>query len=440
MIRERTEYGVRQRRIGPVVSHLGPVLYMAAFIWRRLLFRTTFIAISGSLGKTTCKECLGTILGSRFPTYRSYRNQNARILLVLNMLRVRPWHRFAVMEVAIGVPDSARDAGRLVRPDVLVMLNVKKIHTKAFKDPEKYAVEKALLLKSLRPGGLAILNGEDPRVAAMADPDKYRVSFFGTSPDFDLWADQISSKWPGRLEFQGHHRTGSVRVRTQLVGTHWLPSCLAALSAALACGVNLETAAEALLRVEPFPGRMQPVRLPEGPIILRDDYNASVDVIPGVFKVLEEAVAGRRVLVITDVSDTGQNRQKRLRHLVSEASRSTDSLVIIGQYSAWGKRRAVDAGMSPDQVHAFDTQQEAAEFLRTELKPADLVMLKGRTTDHITRIFFALLGPVGCWKPHCPKSKLCDICWELGSTPGVLGKAEVVKPRALDKATVAGPP
>jgi UDP-N-acetylmuramoyl-tripeptide--D-alanyl-D-alanine ligase len=72
--------------------------------------------------------------------------------------------------------------------------------------------------------------------------------------------------------------------------------------------------------------------------------------------------------------------------------------------------------------------RSAAEFLRTELRHGDLMLLKGRTTDHAARIFFAQLGQVGCWKTDCDKRMLCDTCWELGMTRDDMSRATLVRP------------
>lgn len=425
MRRTRAELWVRQELLGPVVRFLSPLLYVVAFLWRRLLFRTCFIAITGSLGKTTTKEVLAAILASRARTFKSYRNQNAGFMVSLNILRVRPWHRFAVLEVAAAEPHSMRRPARLVKPDVALILSVLRTHTGAFRDLDEHAAEKALLLESLRPGGLAVLNGDDPRVAKMADRSRFRVCLVGTSPAFDFCADEISSCWPDRLRLRAHHGQDSCAIETQLIGTHWTPAVLAALAAAQSLGVSLPEAAQALRRVEPFAARLQPVKLPSGAIMIRDDYNASIDTIEVSLRILEEAGAQRRVLVITDFSDFGKNRKQRLKFLGAWAGGRVGLLALIGENHDYGRRRAIEAGMAPEAAHGFAALEEAAAFLKKELRPGDLVLLKGRTTDHAARVFFAQIGRVSCWKDYCPKTMLCDICWELGIRRDELRQASV---------------
>ena len=380
------------------------------------MFRTTFIAITGSLGKTTAKECLSAILSSHFSTVKTLLNQNDIYGLPRNILRVRPWHRFAVLELGIGKPDHMKTLAPIILPDVAIILNIKRTHTTAFRDLDEHAYAKSLLLDKLRPGGVAVLNGDDPRVTAMADHERFKVRFFGTSSSFNLWANQVTGRWPERLKFYVHSNNETHDVETQLVGTHWLPSVLSALTTATFFNVSLKECITGLNNVEPFPGRLQPVRLPMGAIILRDDYIANIDVLEASLRVLKDASASRRLLVMSDFSDFGKNRRNRLRYLGQQAVRVADVFVIIGESSAYGRRRAIEEGMGTENVHAFKFPEQAVEFLRAELKQGDLMMLKGRTTDHIARIFFALLGNIKCWKRKCSKTVLCDHCPELGAS------------------------
>jgi UDP-N-acetylmuramoyl-tripeptide--D-alanyl-D-alanine ligase len=414
----RLELWARQELLGPVVRRLRPVLYLLAFVWRRLLFRTTFIAITGSLAKTTTKELLAAILETRGRTAKSWRNQNAGFMVALNVLRVRPWHRFAVFEVSAGAPGTLRSPARLLRPDVAVVLNVLSTHTTNYRDLDEHAAEKALLLDALRPGGPAILNGDDPRVAAMAGRGRGRVRLVGSAPAFALWADEISSAWPDRLRLRAHGGDGSCPIQTRLIGTHWAPSVLAALATAQSLGIGLPEAGRALAKVEPYAGRLQPVRVPGGATVIRDDYNAAIDTLDAALRVLESARATRRVLVITDFSDFARNRKQRLKFLATRVSRVAELFVLIGELSEYGRRRAIEAGMAPAAVYALSSLREAGALLRQLLQPGDLVILKGRTTDHATRILFDQIGRVECWKPYCRKTMLCDICWELGASAG----------------------
>ncbi|HYN82341.1 MAG TPA: Mur ligase family protein [Gemmatimonadaceae bacterium] len=329
---------------------------------------------------------------------------------------MRPRHRYAVLEVASAAPGQMQKPARLVGPDVVIMLNVLRTHTTEFADLEQRAREKTILLEALKPGGIVVLNDDDPLVASMPMPESARVYRIGTREGVDGRVDQISSSWPDRLKFVFHQGAESREVRTQLVGSHWITTAAATLTTATALGIDLDVAVNALETAQPFAGRLLPVQVPSGAIILRDDYNAAIDTIDASLHVLEKATALRRLVVITDMSDFGKNRRQRFKYLAARSAKVADGAVFIGELAEYGKRRAIDAGLPPESVHAFPSIQRAAEFLKSELRAGDVMLLKGRTTDHATRIFFAQLGTVKCWKEYCGKRMLCDMCPELGLT------------------------
>jgi UDP-N-acetylmuramoyl-tripeptide--D-alanyl-D-alanine ligase len=395
------------------------LLYVLAFVWRRLLFRTTFIAITGSVGKTTSKECLAAILSSRHPIARTDGSNNTFVQLMQTVLRVRPWHRFAVLEVATDGPGWMKRMAPLVHPHVAVILSIAHTHSDKFDTLEATAAEKARLLDSLCAGGTAVLNGGDARVAAMAGRGSFRVVWFGDDGDFDFRAAAVASNWPERLSFVLRSKEAALPVRTRLVGVHWLPSVLGALAAASVCGIDVEHAVAALEQVEPAPARMQPVVLPGGATVIRDDANGCVDTLETALAVLENSTGARRILVFSDVADCPRRPRRRLARIGRRAAAVADGVVFVGPHADHGARGAILAGMPPECVRWFFHPAESVEFLKGELRAGDLVLLKGRSSDHLARIYFALIGDVACWTFPCSKKILCDDCPEL-AVPEVL--------------------
>ena len=389
------------------------LLLLLARLWRPLLFRTTFIAITGSVGKTTCKECLAAILSARDPTAKTLFNQNERDGVPRTILRVRPWHRYAVVEVATDWPGLVRRSARLLRPHISIVLAVAGTHTRVFATLDDTAAEKAQLLEAQSSGDTAILNADDPRVHAMAAHCRPKVRTFGRSAGTDLRADEVRSKWPGRLALRAHSRSETVSVNTNLVGEHWVSSVLAALLAAESCGVSLALAAAELARVEPFMARMQPVALPGGAIMLRDEWNGAPDTLAPALRVLQESDAARRVLVFSNLSDSPESSRNRARKLGRAAAQVAGLAVFVGEHARNAARESVALGMKPECVRAFAGLEEAAAYLKSELRSGDLVLLKGRSTDHLSRLFFAQFGAIGCWKEKCSRRYVCDLCEDL---------------------------
>ena len=427
-LNRRWELWIRQVLIGSWLMRMPRVTMLAAFVWRRLLRRTTFVAITGSLGKTTCKELTAAILQAQAPTFWTIGNQNSSQFVALNILRVRPWHRYAVLEVASAAPGMMPRIASVVRPDIAVVLAIRRTHSTQFASLDQHAREKEHLLRAASPRGTIVLFDDDPRVTAMSGAGTQRIVRFGISEASHVRARKIAAPWPERLTFEVTHESRTLSVKTQLVGEHWLPSVLGALATALVVGVPLDAAVRSVGSVPPFRGRLQPIRLPNGAVVLRDDYNASLDGATAAFQVMRQARARRRILVFSDLSDFGGNRKKRLRHVAALLPEIAEIAIFAGEDFEYAVRRSIETGLRPDCVFGFATLRETAEFLRTQMGEGDLVLLKGRTTDHVARIFFAQFGTVSCWKIRCPKTMLCDECWELGVSSEDLRRVSLVPP------------
>lgn len=393
------------------------MLYLAAYVWRTIMLRTTFIAITGSLGKTTAKELLAGILESRYSVIKTRGTQNGTTSVARQILKVRPWHRFAVLEVATDRPGWMQRHAWLVRPDLVVILSVAPCHFENYRDLNEVATEKAQLLTGLRSKGVAFLNGDDLYVSQMMPPRGSDIVWFGSQPQFDLWATAAFARWPARLSCTIHTAEESKTVQTQLVGDHWVPAVLAAVAVALRCGISFHDSCMLIEELAPFRARLQPVALPSGAMLLRDDYGGDCRKFIAALKVLAEAIADRRILVMCIPTNQEMTEAERLRLILEHPTvKNLDLIVVVGQSCELAKQivSATEGGFR--RLVYFPQLPAAAEFLKVELTTGDLVLLKGGNRDHLSRILFAQFGEIQCWKPHCHKGIMCDDCAELGAT------------------------
>lgn len=390
--------------------------------WRRLMFSTRVIAITGSHGKSTAKKCLGTILSAHGRTNWFDDAENDRKSLSDCLLRTGPSHRYTVLEVGATRPGRMAIHSRLIDPDIVPVLSVGLQHTNRFPDLASMAREKSLLLRGIRGKRIAVLNGDDPYVKAMAAGCRGRVVLFGRSPEFDVWADGVSARWPDRLQFTAHAGDESVRMQTRLVGEHWLPSVLGALATAKACGLNLSGCVEPLSRAEPVTGRLSVHPLPCGATVLRDDFNASRSSLLPALDILRQARAGRRLVVLGDYFDSPDSNRARYEEVGRLAAASADMALVIGSKMNVAVRTAIAAGMDPASVRAFRHMEDAAAHLRQVLRAGDLVLLRARGEFRMERIYFAQLGTIRCWMSRCGSRQQCDTCMHLGFQPSPAGE------------------
>ena len=389
----------------------------AAYIWRRLLFRTTFIAITGSTGKTTTKEFLAEILAQKYSVMKTPGSWNHRKFLgpEMTILKTRPWHRYAVLEVGIESPGDMEPVARLLKPDMAIILNVKCCHYRVFRSLESIAIEKAKLIKFLRKGDVAILNQDNPLTANISLATGVTKLGFGTASNNDVRLIDAQSTWPERLELKVDVDHKIHTIKTQLLGTHWTASILAALTAARYCNVSMTDALRAIDNVKPVWSRMQPIELKAyGATFIRGEYHASIDDLEVAIEFMNGAKANRKLLVLSDFCDSNMKSRPRANRLGKMAADCADIALFVGDAGDRCVKAAINAGMTDETALSFTSTSQATAFLKRSLQQGDLVLVKGLTSHHLSRVYLGLLGDVKCSLQSCSVQHLCDTCPKLG--------------------------
>ena len=241
---------------------------------RRDRRRTKVVAITGSVGKTTTKEIVASVLGVKYRVLKSEANYNNEIGLPLTLLKLTNRHQRAVLEMGMYALGEIRTLCEIARPEIGVVTNVGPVHLERLGSMEAIAAAKAELLESLPPHGFAVMNADDPFVRTMADRTRARPLFYGLAEGAAVRATDVSSRGLDGVSFRLHYEGRSVAVETKLPGRHIVSNALAAAAVGLADGLSLEDVAGGLatadvqVRIRTHVGR-------NGATLIDDTYNAS---------------------------------------------------------------------------------------------------------------------------------------------------------------------
>lgn len=333
------------------------------------------IAITGSNGKTTTKEVTATILSSVEPhTYRTPGNLNNLIGAPLSIFGMPATTRYAVLEAGISVPGEMARLASLLLPQVVVITNIGLAHIEFLKTREQIAEEKLLLaLQSDRPATL-IINGDDPILTRAAERLGLTTFRFGLQSSNYLVAEQIEPTPDG-----GHVATvAGVRFAMNLFGRHQIYNLLAGLSVVQVLGHRISDldAARLTFTTAPLRGERRTV---SGASVIVDCYNANPDsVLSGLESFLEIPAAGRRLAVIGDMLELGEQAidlHKQIGRLLAKSS--INRLLLVGPLSRHAQTAAIEAGRSRDEILHADSVESAAPLFQALLQPGDLVFMKG---------------------------------------------------------------
>jgi UDP-N-acetylmuramoyl-tripeptide--D-alanyl-D-alanine ligase len=392
-----------------------PLQYVTRLHRMTLSRNTPLVAVTGSFGKTTTTRAISVALGLPDHPWIGY-SLNAFSFQFVHLCR-QSRHPFAVLEVGIGAPGQMSGYARALRPDVAVVTSIGSEHLKAFANMDALADEKAEIVRDLPPTATAVVNADDPHVVRIGEQTRAQKITFGLRSGRDVSLRSAETDWPNGTELTIDVLGRVVSLRTRLVGRTMIYPVLAALATAVALGRDQNEALARLETLSPTPGRLQPMLLPNGATVLRDDRKAAVETIHAALDLFQELPAKRRLFVCGDISDPPEPQETRYAEVGRHAAQVADRVVIVGtdtwKFDAY--RRGYDDSATPSSPIRFAAGVEDVPRVLGEIGPGDVLLVKGRRREKLTRAILSLSGQaVRCRVPHCTLSRYCEQCQYLG--------------------------
>jgi UDP-N-acetylmuramoyl-tripeptide--D-alanyl-D-alanine ligase len=339
------------------------------------------VGVTGSVGKTTAKELIASVLARRYTVIKSEANFNTEIGVPLTLLNLRAEHERAVLELAMYQPGDISLLAQISQPSVGVVTNVGPVHLERVRSFGRIVAAKAELIQAMPPDGLAVLNGDDPNVAAMSRRTRARSVLYGTSEQCHVRARNIVSRGLDGFSFTltisqevslQPDTGGEVDINCPVPGSHHVYAALAAATVALNDGMSLDEIGGALrevtldLRLTPRPG-------PNGSTIIDDSYNASPASMIAALDLLSET-SGRHVALLGHMRELGAAEAEGHVAVGRHTASTCDVLFVVGEEARQLADAAREAG-HPD-VRFMATPEEAGDALRHELQAGDVCLIK----------------------------------------------------------------
>jgi UDP-N-acetylmuramoyl-tripeptide--D-alanyl-D-alanine ligase len=347
------------------------------------------VGVTGSVGKTTCKELIAAVLGTRWRVLKSPANLNTEIGLPLTLLELTPQHQRAVLEMAMYGPGEIDLLCHIAQPQIGVVTNVGPVHLERLGSIAAVAAAKAELVAALPPDGVAVLNGDDPSVATMASRTKARVLLYGQSQQCHIRGDDLASRGLEGISFRLTYEGDNRRVEARLPGRHHLYPALAAAAVGLAEGMTLAEVATALREARPEL-RLRILAASNGATILDDSYNASPQSMLAALDLLAE-LPGRRIALLGEMRELGTAEEEGHRQVGQRAATCADLVMVVGERARPLYEAARAEG--PAEVRFLASTQEAAPILRDELQPGDYLLVKASRAVALESVVDALVAP-----------------------------------------------
>lgn len=406
--------------------------YLAQMIiWK---YRPGIVGVTGSVGKTSTKLSIASVLGTerrvRF-SQDSHNNQFGFPLAIIGewskedlalvskiqqpgtktfrkaffwlkvivlgaiqlIFRSRKYPEILILEYGIDRPGDMKYLLEIAKPNISVITAIGEIpvHVEFFAGPEDVKREKGRLIEHLPVTGFAILNYDDFTVMDLKDRTRAHVMTYGFGKGAEVRISSFENRSengrPTGVSFKLEYGGSFVPVRIDgAFGKVQAYASAAAACVGLIFGLNLVKISEALKNYKPAPMRMQLLAGIKYTYIIDDSYNASPLSMHAALDVLRDLPAKRRVAVLGDMLEIGKYTIEAHERVGRLAAKVVDVLVTVGPRAKFIAEAAERAGLGKGSIHVFDKAEDSLKTVQGLLRKGDLVLVKASRAMHLEKV------------------------------------------------------
>ena len=341
------------------------------------------VAVTGSVGKSTTKEMIASVLASTYKVAKTPANHNNDIGMPMAILSMPLDTEAAVLEMGMNHFGEIAYLSNIGHPDVAVIINIGTAHIEYLGTQMGIRRAKMEITEGMSAQGMLLLNGDDVLLRNLDQEPKQRVTYFGRSEGCDVRGFDVKQK-EEVLSFRAEAGKLTIPVEMDLEGEHYVADALAAVAVGLKLAVPSERIGESLRTFRNIAGR-QEIYKAGGYTIINDCYNAGPESMAAALGVLGNR-PGRHIAVLGDMLELGDCAQAEHYKVGRIAAEKAD---LVFAYGPFGKRvvdGTITGGMSLSRGRAYTDRDELVAALKHSAKPGDVILFKGSHGMHLEKI------------------------------------------------------
>ena len=369
-----------------LVESTGQALLDIAKLYRDS-FDVKVVGITGSVGKTSTKEMIASVLSQKYNVHKTLGNFNNEWGLPITIFEMNEENQVAILEMGVNHFGEMRRLSSVASPDVCVITNIGVAHLEFFKTREGIFQEKSQLIQDMKNGGTIIFNGDDDILRESGPIKGVEPVFFGTGDNSDFRATDIKPLGLKGTSCTLHMPNGtSFDCVVPLPGIHMVSNALAGAAVGYSLDLTNEEIKAGIENLPSIPGRNH-IIITDKLTILDDCYNANPISTKASIDVLDMAI-GRKVAVLGNMGELGAN-EKELHHETGAyaAEKGVDVVCAIGDLA---KEIANGASVDGTEVHWFETKADFLAEMKNIMKEGDNVLVKASHGMHFPELVEAL--------------------------------------------------
>ncbi len=344
------------------------------------------VGISGSVGKTSTKEMIASVLGQKFNVLKTEGNFNNEIGLPLTVFNIREEHEIAVLEMGISHFGEMTRLAKIARPDICVITNIGVAHIESLGSRDGILKAKTEMFQYMNPEGTIILNGDDDKLRGFVPENGVSPVYFGLDPSCPYHAEKTENKGLRGTDAEFVTPDSRFRAHISIPGGHMVYNALAGIAVGTALGMTPEEMARGIEALVPIAGRNNLIETERWSII-DDCYNANPASMKSSLDVLACADT-RTVAILGDMFELGAS-EKEMHYEVGAyaAEKGISVLICIGGLSAETARGARESADSAAmEILHYSTKEDFFKEMNDVLKKDDTILVKASHGMEFTEI------------------------------------------------------
>lgn len=360
-------------------------------IWRAQ-FLMPVIAITGSCGKTTTKEMLGSILNLKAKTLVTQGNLNNDYGVPLTLSKLNKNHQYAVIEAGSNHLGEIPYLANIIKPDISIITNVQAAHLEGFGSLDKTMIEKGALFDCLAENQLAVINLDDQRIKAFSEKLKCKKIYFSMiNKKADIYLANEPKIINQQLCFDVSVNNKELPIKLNLWGKHQIANALAVIAVCDYLSIEHQLIQKGLENLKPVKGRFVPIEYTKNIYLIDDTYNASVPAMKASIETVAE-LKGKRICALGHMGELGDKQYDYHyeigKHLTEQ---KLDEVYLYGNYDLL--KEIIKAY---PRARYFENQRDLVNHLKTyfDQNQSDkiFVLLKGSRATEMEHVIEGLFS------------------------------------------------
>ena len=360
--------------------------------YKRSLYDIPVIGITGSVGKTSTKDIIASVMSKKYNVLKTMGNYNSQTGLPLTVLRLED-HNAMVVEMGMSELGEISNLTKIAKPTVAVITNVGTAHIGKLGSRENILKAKMEILDGLQKDGILVINNDNDMLHKWyeeykkSDNKEFKVLTFGMENKSDIMPRDIILSENGstyKIDLDGK----TYNVNVAVGGNHFVLNSLCAIAIGRIFDIEMKDVLEGVANFELTKSRMQVEKNKSGLTVINDSYNANYDSMKAALEYLGKINANKKIAVLGDMLELGEYSENLHEKVGEEVKKNNiDILITVGEMSKYIANKAIECGFEKNNLYECVNNQEAIDTIERVAKKGDAVLLKASNGLNFQEIF-----------------------------------------------------